>query len=137
MTNASPLVAPTFAKERLLGTNPISMAIPAGKEPPFVADMATTTAANGKLDLVCRIYCSSVSLTAQGAIVVLGSSQFSSKGIMRTRQNGFFCVSTKFISAPVSKRPFVALPYERVARMTTCDDARHQTRHQTALRARH
>ncbi len=54
MTNASPLVAPTFAKERLLGTNPISMAIPAGKEPPFVADMATTTAANGKLEILQR-----------------------------------------------------------------------------------
>ena len=29
MTNASPLVAPTFSKERLLGTNPIAVAIPA------------------------------------------------------------------------------------------------------------
>ena len=54
MTNASPLVAPTFAKERLLGTNPISIAIPAGEEPPFVADMATTTAANGKLEILQR-----------------------------------------------------------------------------------
>ncbi len=54
MTNASPLVAPTFATERLLGTNPISVAIPAGKEPPFVLDMATTTAANGKLEILQR-----------------------------------------------------------------------------------
>lgn len=54
MTNASPLVAPTFGKERLLGTNPISIAIPAGEEPPFVADMATTTAANGKLEILQR-----------------------------------------------------------------------------------
>lgn len=54
MTNASPLVAPTFAKERLLGTNPISVAIPASKQPPFVADMATTTAANGKLEILQR-----------------------------------------------------------------------------------
>ncbi|AGA76459.1 Ldh family oxidoreductase [Echinicola vietnamensis] len=54
MTNASPLVSPTFSKERLLGTNPISVAIPAGKEPPFVADMATTTAANGKLEILQR-----------------------------------------------------------------------------------
>ena len=44
LTNASPLVAPTFSKERLLGTNPISVAIPANEQPPFVADMATTTA---------------------------------------------------------------------------------------------
>ena len=46
MTNASPLVAPTFSIERLLGTNPICVAIPAGEEPAFVADLATTTAAN-------------------------------------------------------------------------------------------
>lgn len=54
MTNASPLVAPTFSTERLLGTNPIAVAIPAGRETPFVADMATTTAANGKLEILQR-----------------------------------------------------------------------------------
>lgn len=54
MTNASPLVAPTFSTERLLGTNPIAVAIPAGKEPAFVADFATTTAANGKLEILQR-----------------------------------------------------------------------------------
>lgn len=54
MTNASPLVAPTFSKERLLGTNPICVAVPAGDEPPFVADFATTTAANGKLEILQR-----------------------------------------------------------------------------------
>jgi LDH2 family malate/lactate/ureidoglycolate dehydrogenase len=54
LTNASPLVSPTFSKERLLGTNPIAVAIPAGKEPPFVLDMATTTAANGKLEILQR-----------------------------------------------------------------------------------
>ena len=54
MTNASPLVAPTYSKERLLGTNPIAVAVPAENEPPFVADMATTTAANGKLEILQR-----------------------------------------------------------------------------------
>lgn len=54
MTNASPLVAPTFSKERMLGTNPIAVAIPAGEEPPFVADMATAAAANGKLEILQR-----------------------------------------------------------------------------------
>ena len=54
MTNASPLVAPTFAAERLLGTNPIAVAIPAGNEPAYVADFATTTAANGKLEILQR-----------------------------------------------------------------------------------
>jgi LDH2 family malate/lactate/ureidoglycolate dehydrogenase len=54
MTNASPLVAPTFSTERLLGTNPICVAVPSGEEPPFVADLATTTAANGKLEILQR-----------------------------------------------------------------------------------
>jgi LDH2 family malate/lactate/ureidoglycolate dehydrogenase len=52
MTNASALVAPTFSKERMLGTNPIAVAVPAGSEPPFVADFASTTAANGKLEIL-------------------------------------------------------------------------------------
>ena len=54
MTNASALVAPTFSVERMLGTNPIAVAIPAGIEPAFVADFATTTAANGKLEILQR-----------------------------------------------------------------------------------
>jgi L-2-hydroxycarboxylate dehydrogenase (NAD+) len=54
MTNASPLVAPTFSKSKFLGTNPISVAIPAGKQPPMVIDMATTSVANGKLEVLQR-----------------------------------------------------------------------------------
>lgn len=54
MTNASPLVAPTFSTSRMLGTNPICVAVPAMNQPPFVMDMATTTAANGKLEILQR-----------------------------------------------------------------------------------
>ncbi|MFD2160843.1 Ldh family oxidoreductase [Paradesertivirga mongoliensis] len=54
MTNASPLVAPTFTTERLLGTNPMCYAFPAGKYPPVVIDMATSAAANGKLEIAQR-----------------------------------------------------------------------------------
>jgi len=54
MTNASALVAPTYSKERMLGTNPIAVAVPSGSEDPFVADFATTTAANGKLEILQR-----------------------------------------------------------------------------------
>jgi L-2-hydroxycarboxylate dehydrogenase (NAD+) len=54
MTNASPLVAPTFSIDKMLGTNPICVAAPAGNEPSFVADLATTTAANGKLEILQR-----------------------------------------------------------------------------------
>lgn len=54
MTNASALVAPTFANERMLGTNPICYAFPAGKYPPVIVDMATSAAANGKLEIAQR-----------------------------------------------------------------------------------
>jgi LDH2 family malate/lactate/ureidoglycolate dehydrogenase len=55
MTNASPLVAPTNSKERLLGTNPMCYALPAGKYAPIVADLATSAAANGKLEIAQRL----------------------------------------------------------------------------------
>ena len=54
MTNASALVAPTFGLEKMLGTNPIAVAIPAKNQPAFVADFATTTAANGKVEILQR-----------------------------------------------------------------------------------
>lgn len=54
MTNASPLVAPTFSKERMLGTNPMCFVFPAGKHKPVVVDMATSSAANGKLEIAQR-----------------------------------------------------------------------------------
>ena len=49
MTNANPQVAPTFSVTPMMGTNPIAVAIPAGNQPPFVADFATTPIARGKL----------------------------------------------------------------------------------------
>jgi LDH2 family malate/lactate/ureidoglycolate dehydrogenase len=33
LTNANPLVSPTFSVSRMMGTNPIAVAIPAGKQP--------------------------------------------------------------------------------------------------------
>lgn len=54
MTNASPLVAPTFSTQRMLGTNPMCYAFPAGNFPPLVIDLATSTAANGKLEIAQR-----------------------------------------------------------------------------------
>ncbi len=49
LTNANPLVAPTFSISRMMGTNPVAVAIPAMSQPPFVADFATTPIARGKL----------------------------------------------------------------------------------------
>ena len=54
MTHAAPLVAPTFSLEKMLGTNPIAVAIPAATEPTFVADFASTAVAYGKLEILQR-----------------------------------------------------------------------------------
>jgi LDH2 family malate/lactate/ureidoglycolate dehydrogenase len=54
MTNAAPLVVPTFATEKMLGTNPIAVSVPAGRQPAFVADFATTAVAYGKLEILQR-----------------------------------------------------------------------------------
>ncbi len=51
-TNANPLVAPTWSLSRMLGTNPLAVAIPAKSYPPFVADFATSPIARGKLALL-------------------------------------------------------------------------------------
>lgn len=54
MTNANPLVAPSNSVSRMLGTNPITVAIPAGQYPPFVADFSTTPIARGKLAVAAK-----------------------------------------------------------------------------------
>ena len=54
LTNASSLVTPTFSLDKLLGTNPIAIAIPAEKYPPFVADLATSAVAYGKMQILQR-----------------------------------------------------------------------------------
>lgn len=54
VTNASPLVTPSLGAERMLGTNPVCFAIPAGEQPPFILDMATSAASNGKLEIAER-----------------------------------------------------------------------------------
>jgi len=54
MTNAAVLVVPTFGRDAMLGTNPISVAAPAERERPFVLDMATSTVPRGKLEVYDR-----------------------------------------------------------------------------------
>ena len=54
MTNAGPWVTPTFAQKKMIGTNPIAVAAPAGTEQPFFSDMATSTVAMGKLEIARR-----------------------------------------------------------------------------------
>jgi L-2-hydroxycarboxylate dehydrogenase (NAD+) len=54
MTNAAPQVVPTYGKTALLGTNPLSVAVPAGRERPFILDMATSVGAAGKAEIALR-----------------------------------------------------------------------------------
>jgi len=48
-TNASPAMAPWGGREKRLGTNPWSLAAPAGAYPPMLLDLANTAVARGKL----------------------------------------------------------------------------------------
>ena len=48
-TNASPAMAPWGAKEKRVGTNPWSIAAPAGRFHPMMLDIASTAVARGKL----------------------------------------------------------------------------------------
>jgi len=54
MTNSAPLVVPTFSKDMIIGTNPISIAVPCAKERPFVLDMATSVVPRGKFEVYER-----------------------------------------------------------------------------------
>jgi len=53
-TNSEPLVAPTFSKQKFLGTNPICITVPTGQGG-FVLDMATSVAPIGKIEVARRI----------------------------------------------------------------------------------
>ncbi|MGH8164775.1 MAG: Ldh family oxidoreductase, partial [Rhodanobacteraceae bacterium] len=53
-TNSVRYGAPTFGKDVMLGTNPLAYAVPAGNEPDFVLDFATTTVPKGKLEVYKR-----------------------------------------------------------------------------------
>jgi L-2-hydroxycarboxylate dehydrogenase (NAD+) len=48
-TNSQPLVAPTYGRTAILGTNPIAVAVPAGQELPYVLDMATSIVPIGRI----------------------------------------------------------------------------------------
>lgn len=55
MTCGGMLMAPTFGAEARFGTNPIGVAAPANKEPPFLFDAATSSVAYNKILLIERL----------------------------------------------------------------------------------
>jgi len=54
MTNSSPPVAPTRARQPLLGMNPIAVAAPAGRHGALCLDMATSTVPRGRVEVAAR-----------------------------------------------------------------------------------
>lgn len=54
ISNSQPLVIPTCSSKKILGTNPFSIAVPAGRERPFVLDMATSVVPLGKIQVHSR-----------------------------------------------------------------------------------
>ncbi|MFW6368488.1 MAG: Ldh family oxidoreductase [Spirochaetota bacterium] len=53
-SNAPPNMAPFGGKDRFLGTNPLSIAVPAGNQPPIVFDMASSVVARGNIILAAQ-----------------------------------------------------------------------------------
>lgn len=53
-TNARPSIAPTFGVEPMLGTNPLTFAIPTDEPFPFVIDCATSINQRGKIEKYAR-----------------------------------------------------------------------------------
>lgn len=53
-TNARPSIAPTFGVENMMGTNPITFALPTDEEFPFVIDCATSITQRGKIEYFAR-----------------------------------------------------------------------------------
>ena len=53
-TNAPAAMAPTGGRTAMFGTNPLAVAIPAGRELPVVLDLATTVVARGRINLYAK-----------------------------------------------------------------------------------
>jgi LDH2 family malate/lactate/ureidoglycolate dehydrogenase len=53
-TNARPSVAPTFGVENMLGTNPLTFALPTDEDFPFVLDCATSLTQRGRIEVYAR-----------------------------------------------------------------------------------
>jgi LDH2 family malate/lactate/ureidoglycolate dehydrogenase len=53
-TNARPSIAPTFGVENMLGTNPLTFAMPTDEDFPFLLDCATSITQRGKIELYAR-----------------------------------------------------------------------------------
>ena len=53
-TNARPSIAPTFGVENMMGTNPLTFALPTDEDYPFCIDCATSIVQRGKIEYYAR-----------------------------------------------------------------------------------
>lgn len=54
-SNARPSIAPTFGVENMMGTNPLTFALPTDEEFPFCIDCATSIVQRGKIEYYARM----------------------------------------------------------------------------------
>ena len=84
-TNARPSIAPTFGVENMMGTNPLTFALPTDEEFPFCIDCATSIVQRGKIEYYAR----EGKPTPPGMVVTQdGSSITDSKEILKMLVEG-------------------------------------------------
>jgi L-2-hydroxycarboxylate dehydrogenase (NAD+) len=72
-TNSQPLVAPTYGRKAMIGTNPIAVAVPAKNERPYVLDMATSIVPVGRItvyDKAGKLIPEGWGINAEGQVTV-------------------------------------------------------------------
>jgi len=84
-TNARPSIAPTFGVENMLGTNPLTVAMPTDEDFPFFLDCATSVSQRGKIE----VYAKTGKDTPDGVVIGRdGKSKTDSNQILKDLVNG-------------------------------------------------
>lgn len=84
-TNARPSIAPTFGVENMMGTNPLTFALPTDEEFPFCLDCATSAFQRGKIEYYAR---EGRDTPLGMAVAQDGSSETDSNKILKMLING-------------------------------------------------
>jgi len=84
-TNARPSIAPTFGVENMLGTNPLSFAMPSDEPFPFFLDCATSVTQRGKIETYAK---AGKDVPAGWVIDEKGASETDSKQILKDLMSG-------------------------------------------------
>ena len=97
LTNSAPLVVPTFGKEMIEGTNPISLTAPTKRNRPFFLDMATSVVPRGKLEVYDR---EGKPLPEGWAVDENGKVTTDARNVMPTSNANFLCGCMAITSEP-------------------------------------